>query len=66
MLKKQARLRCAHGATAGEAIAPVVIALDSENGMWLAPQLLVTAAPVTVDDLPARFAGIPTALGQAR
>jgi PAS domain S-box-containing protein len=57
---KQARLRCAHGATAGEAIAPVVIALDSENGMWPASQLLATAAPVTVDDLPARFAAIPT------
>jgi PAS domain S-box-containing protein len=57
---KQARLACAHGATAGDAIAPIVIDLDRENEIWPAPQLLATAAPVTVDDLAARFAAIPT------
>jgi PAS domain S-box-containing protein len=57
---KQARLACAHGATAGAAIAPIVIGLDSENERWPAPQLLATAAPVTVEDLAARFAAIPT------
>ena len=57
---KQARLACAHGATAGDGIAPIVIDLGSENEIWPAPQLLATAAPVTVDDLAARFAAIPT------
>jgi PAS domain S-box-containing protein len=57
---RQARLACAHGATAGDAIAPIVIDLDRENEIWPAPQLLATAAPVTVDDLAARFAAIPT------
>jgi len=56
---KQARLVCAHGATAGDAIAPIVINLDSENEIWPA-QLLANAAPVTVDDLATRFAAIPT------
>jgi PAS domain S-box-containing protein len=57
---RQARLRCAHGATAGDAIAPIVIDLDSENAIWRVPQLLATAAPVIEDDLTARFAAIPT------
>ncbi len=57
---KHARLACAHGATAGDAVAPIVIDLDWENEIWPAPQLLATAAPVTVDDLAARFAAIPT------
>ena len=57
---KQAGLACAHGATAGDAIAPMVIGLDSENEIWPASQLLATAAPVTVDDLATRFAAIPT------
>ena len=57
---KQARLACAHGATAGDGIAPIVIDLGSENEIWPLPQLLATAAPVTVDDLAARFAAIPT------
>ena len=55
----QARLVCAHGATASDAIAPIVIDLDSANEIWPA-QLLANAAPVTVDDLAARFAVIPT------
>ena len=58
----QARLVCAHGATAGDAIAPIVIDLDSANEIWPA-QLLANAAPVTVDDLAARFAVIPTGPG---
>ena len=57
---KLARLACAHGVTARDAIAPIVIDLDSENEIWPTPQLLTTAAPVTVDDLAARFAAIPT------
>src|SRR6266481_116759 len=57
---KQAGLACAHGATAGDAIAPMVIGLDLENEIWPASQLLATAAPVTVDDLATRFAAIPT------
>jgi len=57
---KQARLASAHGATAGDDIAPRVIDLDRENEVWPAPQLLATAAPVTVDDLAQRFAAIPT------
>ncbi len=55
----QARLVCAHGATTSDAIAPIVIDLDSANEIWPA-QLLANAAPVTVDDLAARFAVIPT------
>ena len=57
---KRARLACAHGAPFGDAIAPVVIDLDAGNELWPAPQLLPTAAPVTVDDLAQRFAAIPT------
>src|SRR5262245_7482723 len=56
---KKARLRCAHGATAGDAIAPMVTDLDSENAIWPAPQLLAASAPVIIDDLAARFAAIP-------
>jgi PAS domain S-box-containing protein len=57
---KQARLACAHGATPGDGIAPIVIDLDRKSEVWPAPQLLTTAAPVTVDDLAQRFAAIPT------
>ena len=57
---KRARLTCAHGAAPGDAIAPIVIDLNSENEPWPAPQLLPTAAPVTVDDLSARFGAVPT------
>src|SRR5262245_51996255 len=56
---RQAGLRCAHGATAGDAIAPNVIDLDAENAVWPAPQLLATATPVIIDDLSARFAALP-------
>src|SRR6202008_2969307 len=56
---KQARLVCAHGATAGEAIAPIVIDLDSANEIWPA-QLLANAAPGIVDDLATGFAPLPT------
>jgi PAS domain S-box-containing protein len=51
---------CAHGATAGDDITPLVIDLDQENELWPAPKLLTTAGPVTVDDLAQRFAAIPT------
>ena len=57
---KQAELRCTHGATAGDAIAPLVIDLRSGDPVWPASQLLATAAPVIIDDLTTRFAVIPT------
>src|SRR5215510_3021036 len=48
---KRAELRCTHGTTAGDAIAPLVIDLRSGDPVWPASQLLATAAPVIIDDL---------------
>src|SRR5262245_64792847 len=56
---RQAGLRCAHGATARDAIAPNVIDLTAENAVWPAPQLLATAKPVIIDDISARFVELP-------
>src|SRR5262245_54088579 len=65
--RRRAGLRCAHGANAGDAIAPMVIDLDSENATWPARPLRATATPVIIDDLTAALRRHPEgALGQTR
>ncbi|MFN7948111.1 MAG: ATP-binding protein [Blastocatellia bacterium] len=57
---QQARLACAHGTAPGEAIAPLTIEVTADNVVWPASEILSRAEAVTVTDLSARFAALPT------
>ena len=57
---QQARLACRTGITADHPAAPEVIELTEENQTWPMSELLSGKDSVIVEDLPERFASLPT------